>query len=526
MVPGQAPLVDKIKSVGVAGTWTDLNSPALLLRTSGSTSKPKVVPLNLRGLLTGSTCIGQGLGLRTTDQCLSVMPFTHIGGISCNLLGSLMAGSSVRCTPGFDPARFLSWVEEFQPTWYQAVPTVHVAVVLACNGKAPKHSFRFIRSGAANLTHADAVAMKELWGCPIYPTYSMTECMPIVQPLQTYNLDKPGSCGVPIASSLRIVGGNGCKAVASSENGKVRGEVCVSGPVVTPAYLDSADANEKDFFEDEGKRWFRTGDIGYMDSDGYVFLTGRSKELIKRGGEQVSPYEVEEALMKHPAVQVAVVFAVPNDFWGEEVAAAVVLKPQFSERGEERGAADAKLARVASLRKSQSQSSMAQTALNKAGPGTFNGTVVNGQDIIVFAAAVLPDFKVPRQVKFVTDDQLPKTGTKKYQRVGLWEELGLQAVDLKAQEAARMATGTEPIVGAATVADPVEVNPALLGVRVFFAINVIFVHVGDWPAWIGIWRSLALNMQIFFTMAGFMLEKATTRPITDPRKFFRSRIMA
>merc|ERR1719464_1449669 len=162
--------------------------------------------------------------------------------------------------------------------------------------------------------------------------------MPIVQPLQTYNLDKPGSCGVPIASSLRIVGGNGCKAVASSENGKVRGEVCVSGPVVTPAYLDSA--------------------------DGYVFLTGRSKELIKRGGEQVSPFEVEEVLASHPAVQAAVVFSVPNDFWGEEVAAAVVLKPGFFAGTPGAPESDLRaIERTSSLRRLQSSSSLAQSAL-------------------------------------------------------------------------------------------------------------------------------------------------------------------
>merc|ERR1740139_1010367 len=194
-------------------------------------------------------------------------------------------------------------------------------------GRPPNHALRLIRNGAANLADSDARAMRDLFGCVVMPTYSMSECMPIAQPLSSYNLEKPGTVGAPIASSCRITGASG----AAQPFGEV-GEVTISGPVVTPGYMENPKANEDNFFEDEGRRWFRTGDVGYIDDEGYIFLTGRSKELIKRGGEQVSPYEVEEVMLKHPAVRVAVVFGVPNDFWGEEVAAVVVLKDGWNPR--------------------------------------------------------------------------------------------------------------------------------------------------------------------------------------------------
>lgn len=263
--------------------WNTWDDTGLILRTSGTTSKPKVVPLTLRGLYTGAMCIGSGLGLTTADKCLNVMPFTHIGGISCNLLATLVTGGQVICAPSFDPARFTHWLDQMAPTWYYAVPTIHKALVMHCKGlqNPPAHNLRFVRSGAANLPHSDAKELHELFGCNVYPTYSMSECMPIAQPIAGYDLSKPGSVGVPIASSLRIVDDAGGVLPRGQP-----GEVCIRGPVVTKGYLDNPAANTASFFGDQDLQWFRTGDVGVLDSDGYLFLTGRVKELIKRGASR------------------------------------------------------------------------------------------------------------------------------------------------------------------------------------------------------------------------------------------------
>ncbi|CAK0906078.1 unnamed protein product [Prorocentrum cordatum] len=324
-----AETVQRTLSGGLPGPAADMDDTALVLRTSGTTSKPKVVPLTRRGLFTGATCIAHGLGLKTSDCCLNVMPLTHIGGISCSLLSTLLTGGLVYCAPRFDPGSFLELCESLrpQPTWYYAAPTIHKAIALHCKRlpEPPKHSLRLARSGAANLADADAKELREqLGGCIVLPTYSMSECMPVAQPPEGYNLEKTGSVGVPIASSLRIADSAGV-ALAYGHDG----EVCIRGPVVMRGYKENAKANADSFFKDadDGESWFRTGDVGHLDDKGFLFLTGRCKELIKRGGEQVSPYEVEEVLLAHPCVEIAVVFAVPNAFWGEEVAAAIVLKP-------------------------------------------------------------------------------------------------------------------------------------------------------------------------------------------------------
>mmetsp|Transcript_46518 Transcript_46518/g.108440 ORF Transcript_46518/g.108440 Transcript_46518/m.108440 type:complete len:1166 (-) Transcript_46518:152-3649(-) len=490
--------------VGAASGWLQVESPAalqestpqlqrslhdtsLLLRTSGTTSKPKVVPLTGHGLMTGAAAIAHGLALTPDDVCLNVMPYTHIGGISCSLLASIFSGSTVFCATTFDPALFLQWLADFSPTWYYAAPTIHKAVMLVASASPSpvKHCLRLIRSGAANLPHNDALELRRIFGCTVLPTYSMSECMPIAQPPLAYGLDKPGSVGLPIGASV-------CIAAVTGEvlpTGEV-GEVCLRGPVVTQGYLEDSVANSAAFFQQEGdssSSWFRTGDLGHLDAEGYLFLTGRSKELIKRGGDQVSPYEVEEVLLAHPAVSVCLVFGVPNEFWGEEVAAVVITKD------------------------------------GKHLP--LDGSA--SMELLRFAAQTLPEHKVPKQVVVLDDGStLPKTSTGKYMRSRLAAHLGLSAVDLVAARGLAAATAFQAPTREGQH-KPLKPHKAIYGVRYFFALWVIFVHVGPMqPGWVGVWRLYSFSMPGYFMLAGFLLASSYTGPIGSRMQFYRNRLVA
>lgn len=271
---------------------------ALLLRTSGTTSQPKVVPLVLGALVRNGAIIASRLQLTTNDICINAMPLFHVGALSASILATLASGGSVLCVPGFKPESFaMALTRPFaKPTWYSAVPTIHLALLRYVEGlpggtAAMKHRLRLIRSGAAALSHESALAMRKAWGCPIIPSYSMTECMPIAQCPHDYGLSKPGSVGIP-CTGLKII-----TADKEAPVGTV-GEICICGPNIMTAYDNNVEANAATFLDLPEGRFFRTGDLGYLDADGYLFLSGRAKELIKVGGEQVSPHEVEEILYK------------------------------------------------------------------------------------------------------------------------------------------------------------------------------------------------------------------------------------
>lgn len=224
--------------------------------------------------------------------------------------------------------------------------------------------------------------------------------------------------------------------------------------------------------------------MGNLDADGFLFLTGRSKELIKRGGEQVSPYEVEEILIAHPAVEVAVVFGVCREFWGEEVAAVVVLKPGLSEMD-------------------TSFSELTQFASD----------------------AGLNDAKIPRQIViFLTTESLPKTGTGKYRRAEFCFHLGLVAVDLSA--AAQLQNQDVPETQEAHGKVHVKPDKAIHGIRFFISVMVIFYHIGKFPRAISVWRSFIPSMSAFFILAGFSFRASQNGPIRDVWNFYRGRIIA
>ncbi|MEZ5649722.1 MAG: acyl--CoA ligase [Burkholderiaceae bacterium] len=351
---------------------------ALVLHTSGTTSRPKIVPLLQRNLAASARHIGQTLQLGSGDRCLNIMPLFHIHGLIAAVLSSLAAGASVSCTPGFNALQFFAWLDEVAPTWYTAVPTMHQAILARASRNAAslaKARLRFIRSSSASLPPQVMTALEDTFGAPVIESYGMTEAAHQMasNPLPPAE-HKAGSVGIAAGPRVEIAH----EAENRLLNRGDTGEVVISGPNVTPGYDSNPQANEKAFFEIDGERWFRTGDEGVQDEAGYLRITGRLKEIINRGGEKVSPLEVDEIIMDHPAVQQVVTFAMPHAKLGEEVACAVVLREGQS--------ADEK-----SLRE--------------------------------FAARRLADFKVPRRIVIL--DEIPKGATGKLQRIGLADKLGL-----------------------------------------------------------------------------------------------------
>lgn len=364
-------------SSGAAAGFAAPDDAALVLHTSGTTSRPKIVPLLQRNLVASAGHIRATLALTPADRCLNIMPLFHIHGLIAAVLTSLSAGASIYCTPGFNALRFFAWLEDANPTWYTAVPTMHQAILARAerNPEAvAKARLRFVRSSSASLPPQVMKGLEETLRAPVIESYGMTEASHQMtsNPLPPAPR-KPGSVGIAAGPLVRTADEAGGFLPTGAE-----GEVVISGPNVTPGYEANPEANAKSFFEAQGRRWFRTGDQGVFDAEGYLRITGRIKEIINRGGEKVSPLEVDEVLMDHPAVQQVVTFAMPHEKLGEEVAAAVVLR---------------------------------------------EGMQADEREIREFAAKRLADFKVPRKVVILPE--IPKGATGKLQRIGLAQKLGL-----------------------------------------------------------------------------------------------------
>ncbi|MGA0280280.1 MAG: acyl--CoA ligase [Paracoccaceae bacterium] len=362
-----------------AGDEGDDNVPdqddiALILHTSGTTSRPKIVPLLQSNVTASARNIAVSLNLTSSDRCLNVMPLFHIHGLIAAVASSLSVGASIWCTSGFNAMTFFASMAEAKPTWYTAVPTMHQAILSRAGRNEDTikaNPLRFLRSSSASLPAQVMEALRETFNAPVVEAYGMTEAthQMCCNPLER---QKPGSVGVAAGPEVRIA--------HETENHLIEGigEVVISGPNVTPGYESNPDANAKNFFEANGKRWFRTGDQGSFDKDGFLELTGRLKEIINRGGEKISPLEVDGVLMDFPAIAQVVTFALPHPKLGEEVAAAVVLR---------------------------------------------EGQTATERDIRDFAATRMADFKVPRKVVIL--DEIPKGATGKMQRIGMAEKLGL-----------------------------------------------------------------------------------------------------
>ena len=294
---------------------------ALLLHTSGTTSRPKLVPLSHANLAASAGHIGATLGLDADDRCLNIMPLFHIHGLIAAVLSSLAAGGSVFCTPGFNALRFFQWLGEARPSWYTAVPTMHQAI-LARAARNPDAlaaaSLRFIRSSSASLPPQVMAELEATFGCPVIESYGMTEAAhQMASNSLPPGMRKAGSVGTAAGPEVAIMAPDG----QILKPGQV-GEIVIRGPNVTSGYEKNPDANASAF----AHGWFHTGDQGVLDEDLYLRVTGRLKEIINRGGEKISPLEVDDVLMDHPAIAQVVTFAMPHDKLGEEVAAAIVLR--------------------------------------------------------------------------------------------------------------------------------------------------------------------------------------------------------
>jgi acyl-CoA synthetase (AMP-forming)/AMP-acid ligase II len=358
---------------GADGGLAQADDVALVLHTSGTTSRPKIVPLTHRNLCASARNIRTTLALTPEDRCLNVMPLFHIHGLMAAIMASLSAGASVVCTPGFNALKFFGWLQDARPSWYTAVPTMHQAIL----ARAPRSreivdgaELRFIRSSSSSLPPQVMTALEQTFDAPVIEAYAMTEASHQMtsNPLPP-RPRKPGTVGVAAGPEVSIMD----EAGSLLPNGSV-GEIVIRGDNVTLGYENNPKANAENFTNG----WFRTGDQGVMDEEGYLSITGRLKEIINRGGEKISPREVDDVLMDHPAVQQVVTFAVPHPKLGEDVAAAVVLR---------------------------------------------EGQEATERDIRDFAATHLADFKVPRKVLFL--DEIPKGATGKLQRIGLAEKLGI-----------------------------------------------------------------------------------------------------
>ncbi|MCL4201945.1 MAG: AMP-binding protein [Pirellulaceae bacterium] len=351
---------------------------ALVLHTSGTTSKPKMVPLSHRNILASAENIRVSLNLGEDDRCLNVMPLFHIHGLVGALLASLVVGGSVVCGRGFDAGTFFPIVDQHQPTWYTAVPTMHQAVLAEADRDPDvlnRHRLRFIRSCSSALPPTVMENLERKFGVPVVEAYGMTEaahqmtCNPLPPAPR-----KPGSVGVPTGVEVAVMSEHGDLLPCGAN-----GEVVIRGANVTGGYANRPEANAQAFTNG----WFRTGDQGRFDEDGYLYLTGRLKEMINRGGENISPREIDEVLLEHPDVIQALTFAVAHPTLGENVAAAVVSRP---------------------------------------------GATLTGTQLRDFLAGRLSDYKIPQRWVFL--DEIPKGPTGKPQRIGLAERLGLNGDDV------------------------------------------------------------------------------------------------
>jgi acyl-CoA synthetase (AMP-forming)/AMP-acid ligase II len=344
-------------------TAPSVDDVALVLHTSGSTGRPKRVPLTHANLSISARNVARSYALSESDVSLCVMPLFHVHGLVASTLATLATGGTVVVPAKFSPLSFWRTARDHRVTWYSAVPTIHQLLLARADVNAGRpagaEQLRFIRSCSASLAPQVMRDLESAFGAPVLEAYGMTEAAHQMasNPLPPAER-KPGSVGRGTDVRVSIMDAEG-RHLPTGE----RGEVVIQGPNVITGYENNPEANAASFTAG----WFRTGDQGVLDADGYLTLVGRIKELINRGGEKISPREIDEVLLAHPAVAEAVAFGMPHPTWGEEVAAAVVVKAPATEA-----------------------------------------------ELLAHCRERLADFKRPKQI-FVTD-AIPRTATGKIQR--------------------------------------------------------------------------------------------------------------
>jgi acyl-CoA synthetase (AMP-forming)/AMP-acid ligase II len=293
---------------------------ALVLHTSGSTGRPKRVPIKQRNITASTRNIVAHYALNDKDVSLCVMPLFHVHGLVASTMSTLLSGGTVVVPGKFNVMSFWRTVRDSGATWYSAVPTIHSMLLARAGDERPAgaEGLRFIRSCSAALPPEMMAKMEQVFGAPVLEAYGMTEAShQMASNPQPPSARKPGSVGPGTGLEIGIMNDAGDLLPTGAV-----GEVVIKGPNVVEGYENNPEANAKSYTNG----WFRTGDQGILDAEGYLALTGRIKELINRGGEKIGPREIDEVLLGHPCVAEAVAFGVPHATWGEEVAAAIVLK--------------------------------------------------------------------------------------------------------------------------------------------------------------------------------------------------------
>ena len=351
----------------------DENDESLVLHTSGTTSRPKIVPLTNKNIFSSAENISKSLNLSESDHCLNIMPLFHIHGLIAILASSMKAGASVCASNGFNAIKFLDLAKSEKINWYSGVPTMHQTILLRArrNSEIAKElKLRLIRSSSASLPPAVFKDLNDVFNCPVIEAYGMTEATHQMtsNPLPPKQ-QKAGFVGLPAGPEVCIMNENGDVLKQGEE-----GEVCIKGENVTLGYDNNEEANKTSFTNG----WFRTGDQGYFDKEGYLKISGRLKEIINKGGEKISPLEVDNVLMDHPFIDQAVCFGYDDKMLGENIASAIIIK---------------------------------------------SGETCSENDVLQYAQEKLAKFKIPKKIFFV--EEIPKGATGKLQRNVLAKKFGL-----------------------------------------------------------------------------------------------------
>ncbi|MBD1154074.1 AMP-binding protein [Pelagibacterales bacterium SAG-MED23] len=351
----------------------DENDESLVLHTSGTTSRPKIVPLTNKNIFSSAENISKSLNLSESDHCLNIMPLFHIHGLIAILASSMKAGASVCASNGFNAIKFLDLAKSEKINWYSGVPTMHQTILLRArrNSEIAKElKLRLIRSSSASLPPAVFKDLNDVFNCPVIEAYGMTEATHQMtsNPLPPKQ-QKAGFVGLPAGPEVCIMNENGDVLKQGEE-----GEVCIKGENVTHGYDNNEEANKTSFTNG----WFRTGDQGYFDKEGYLKISGRLKEIINKGGEKISPLEVDNVLMDHPFIDQAVCFGYDDKMLGENIASAIIIK---------------------------------------------SGETCSENDVLEYAQEKLAKFKIPKKIFFV--EEIPKGATGKLQRNVLAKKFGL-----------------------------------------------------------------------------------------------------
>lgn len=353
----------KLGKVGPEKVLTaDPEDVALVLHTSGTTGRPKAVPLTHRNLTKTMKNVQDTYELTPSDRTMLVMPLFHVHGLLAAFLAVLRSGGSAVVPAGFSASTFWRDFVEHKANWYTAVPTMH-QILLKNKMPSPMPDIRFIRSCSSPLSPKTFHELEKACNAPVLEAYAMTEASHQMtsNPLPHKGQRKPGSVGVGQGVEVKILNESGEELQQGKE-----GEVCIRGENVTKGYLNNEKANEESFTKGG---FFRTGDQGKIDQDGYVILTGRIKELINRGGEKISPIELDNIITSNPNIGEATSFAIPSEIYGQEVGVAIVPK---------------------------------------------SGHEISEQEVISWVAGKAASFKKPKRVWILKE--IPKTATGKIQR--------------------------------------------------------------------------------------------------------------